>query len=380
MNQQVINKPNIKEEKDIKKKSIINYINVFRGLAILLIVAGHTMQIGTPDSLTNKISVEVFAGGTALFIFVSGFLFQHLSGKFEYKNYLSKKWTNVILPYFYTAIPGICLCLYMPAVYKNSFEGMNYLLQIPILLSIGRVHNTPTWFIPMIALFFLSSFILLYLEKKNILYKLLPVLFIITFFVPRCDVDYNTVLNLSYYEKYIHYLEYVMMGYVHFMSMYVLGMFCSKYKEKIDLFYDKRFFLIVLMIFSAVANILLSIKFDISNGTVSKIFLTVITLGYLKHYDSLIIKHKRINSFFDFVAQYSFGIFFVHWYFFFLYNQAFNLPNVLPIADNGLITSLVIVTLRFLGVTALSIIFLCQLKRLLLFVNCKMNTRIVLGV
>ena len=73
------------------KREMLNYINVFRGLAILLILAGHTMQIGEKGSWINNISFEIFAGGTALFIFISGFLFQHLSAKFEYKNYLSKK-------------------------------------------------------------------------------------------------------------------------------------------------------------------------------------------------------------------------------------------------------------------------------------------------
>ena len=79
---------------EVKKTKILNYINVFRGLAILLIVAGHTMQFGSIGSLTHKISMEVFTGGTALFIFISGFLFQHLSYKYEFKNYMKKKWTN----------------------------------------------------------------------------------------------------------------------------------------------------------------------------------------------------------------------------------------------------------------------------------------------
>ena len=30
--------------------------------------------------------------------------------KYEFKNYMSKKWTNVILPYLWTAVPGIVLC------------------------------------------------------------------------------------------------------------------------------------------------------------------------------------------------------------------------------------------------------------------------------
>jgi len=77
-----------------KKTKILNYINVFRGLAILLIVAGHSMQFGEVGSFAQRLSVEVFAGGTALFIFISGFLFQHLSGKYEFKNYMKKKWLN----------------------------------------------------------------------------------------------------------------------------------------------------------------------------------------------------------------------------------------------------------------------------------------------
>ena len=32
------------------KREMLNYINVFRGLAILLILAGHTMQIGEKGS------------------------------------------------------------------------------------------------------------------------------------------------------------------------------------------------------------------------------------------------------------------------------------------------------------------------------------------
>ena len=143
---------------EVKKTKILNYINVFRGLAILLIVAGHTMQFGEIGSLSQKISVEIFAGGTALFIFISGFLFQHLSGKYEFKTYLAKKWSNVIMPYLYTALPGILFCFTMPKTYGNAFEGLPAFLQIPMMLSVGRVHNTPTWFIPMIVIFSFKCF------------------------------------------------------------------------------------------------------------------------------------------------------------------------------------------------------------------------------
>ncbi len=361
------------------KTKILNYINVFRGLAILLIVAGHSMQFGEIGSLTQKISVEVFAGGTALFIFISGFLFQHLSGKYEFKNYLSKKWTNVILPYIYTAIPGIALCFALPQTYGNSFDGLNPLLQIPMFLSVGRVHNTPTWFIPMIVIFFLLSWVLLYLEKKNILYKLLPVLFLITIFMPRQDVDYNTVMSLSYSAKYFAFVKYVFVGFIHFMSMYVFGMFCSSHKEKIDTFYNKRALFWVLMLSTAALNVYLSMVHGISNGTVSKIFLTILVLAYLKHYDEWLLAHVRLNKVLDFIAKYSFGIFFVHWYFFFAYNQIFELPNVMPITG-GLLTTLALVFIRFLAVTLMSVGALYGVKKLILLVKKDANTRQFIGV
>ena len=362
-----------------KSSKILNYINVFRGLAILLIVAGHTMQFGESGSLTERISFEIFCGGTALFIFISGFLFQHLSGKYEFKNYMSKKWTNVILPYMWTALPGILLCFLLPVRYENPLEGLNPIIQIPMLLSVGRIHNVPTWFIPMIILFFLSSWLLLKLEKKGILYKLLPIMFLITLFIQRPELEYYMVLDLSYTAKWFAYLKYVLIGYVHFFSMYVFGMFCSSHKDIIDKFWNFRWIFITLMGILASLNVYSSMIGGYTNGTVSKIFLTVIVLAYLKHYDEWLISHEKLNKILDFTAKYSFGIFFVHWYVFFLYNYVFNLQNVMPIIGNTYIT-LGLVFLRFIVVTLLSILSLWSIKKFLLKLNPECNTRTFIGV
>ncbi len=363
-----------------KKKSFLNYINVFRGLAILLIIAGHTMQFGESSSLLNKINCEMICGGTTLFIFISGFLFQHLSGKFEYKNYLSKKWTNVVLPYFITSIIGISFCFIYPQIYGNSFDGLNPLIQIPMFLTTGRIHNTPTWFIPMIILFFFCSWGLLKLEQKGILYKLLPVMFLITLICPRVDVDYNSIINLSYTQKYLACLSYVFNGFVHFFSLYVFGMFCSKYKEVIDIFYNKRLLLWILMFCLAGLNVYLSYKGIYSSFTVSKTILTMLVLGYLKHYDEWLIQKENLNKALDITAKYSFGLFFVHWYWFFIYNQIFRLAKVVPIADNNYILVFGIVILRFIVVTILSMLSLFICKKLILFINKNANVRMFLGI
>lgn len=364
---------------EVKKTKILNYINVFRGLAILLIVAGHSMQFGEVGSLTQKISVEIFAGGTALFIFISGFLFQHLSGKYEFKNYLSKKWTNVILPYLWTAIPGICFCFMFPTQYGNAFDGLNPALQIPMMLSVGRVHNTPAWFIPMIILFFLSSWVLLKLEKKGWLYKAMPIMFLITIFFQRVDVDYNSTLGLAYSAKYFAYLKYVFMGYVHFFSMYVFGMYCSSHKDIIDKFWNWRWAFIVLMLITAFGNVYSGMLGNWTNGTISKIFLTVIALAYLKHYDEWLLSKEKLNKALDVIAKYSFGIFFIHWYIFFLYNLIFNMPNVMPLTF-GVFGTLGFVFVRFIAVSLGSLFVLWLIKTIILKIKSDANTRSFIGV
>ena len=361
------------------KKSFLNYINVFRALAIFLIIAGHTMQIGDSSSLIHKINCEIICGGTALFIFISGFLFQHLSSKFEYRNYLSKKWTNVIMPYLITSLPGILFCLFYPKLYGNSFDGLNIFIQIPMFLSTGRIHNTPSWFILMIILFFLCSYILLKLEKMRWLYKLLPFAFLITLIYPRVDVDYNSIINLSYTEKYFACIGYIINGFIHFFSLYIFGMFCSSHKEIIDKFYKNRFIIWILMLFSAGIDIYLSYKNIYSNFSISKIFLTILLLGYLKHYDNLILSRKKLNNMLDIFAKYSFGLFFVHWYWFFIYNQIFNLEKVILI-NNNFILVIGIVVVRFIVVTTLSLISLYVCKKIILSVNKNLNTRMFLGV
>ena len=362
------------------KREMLNYINVFRGLAILLILAGHTMQIGAKGSWINNISFEIFAGGTALFIFISGFLFQHLSAKFEYKNYLSKKWTNVILPYMFTAIPGIILCLTLPSLYGNPFDGLNPLAQIGVFLTTGRVHNVPAWFIPMIVIFFLLSHLLLKMEKSGRLYKLLPILFLITIYCPRMDIEPEWVANLDYLHKYLEYLKFIGISFIHFASMYVFGMYLSANKDKIDIFWQKRGMIWFFMLATTIADIYFMHNNMFFNGTLSKIFLTILVLGYLKHYDEQIKSHEKINNLLDITAKYSFGLFFVHWYFVFAFNQLFNVPKVIPITDiNSLFIAIGIAIARYTFVLGMSFFALYVVKTIIKKLKID-NTRQFIGV
>ena len=104
----------------------------------------------------------------------------------------------------------------------------------------------------------------------------------------------------------------------------------------------------------------------------------MLLLGYLKHYDEFILSHNKTNKTLDFIAKYSFGLFFIHWYWFFIYNQIFNIPGVIT---SGHITNIIFcITIRFVIVTVLSTLTLFVIKSLLLKINKDINTRMFIGV
>ena len=224
------------------------------------------------------------------------------------------------------------------------------------------------------------SYLLLKLEKKNILYKLLPIFFLITIVLPRGVAEYESTLELDYLVKYWIYVKYILVNFAHFFSLYVFGMYCSSHKDIIDRFYDKRILLWILMIFLSGVDIYLQYRYQVSNYTVSKTILTMLILGYLKHYDEFILSHNKTNKTLDFIAKYSFGLFFVHWYLFFIYNQIFNLQNVAPILNENIMLTIGFVFLRFVFVALASIACLYAGKKVLLAINKDVNTRMFFGV
>ena len=104
----------------------------------------------------------------------------------------------------------------------------------------------------------------------------------------------------------------------------------------------------------------------------------MLLLGYLKHYDEFIASHEKLNNALDVIAKYSFGLFFVHWYWLFIVNQIFDLKNVVILSDN--LTAFVIVFVRFIAVTLLSLLSLYLGKKIILFFNKDVNTRMFFGV
>ena len=105
-----------------------------------------------------------------------------------------------------------------------------------------------------------------------------------------------------------------------------------------------------------------------------------LVLAFLKHYDEKIKANEKLNHILDVTAKYSFGLFFVHWYFVFAFNQLFNVPKVIPITDiNSLFIAIGIAIARYTFVLGMSFFTLYVVKTIIKKLNIE-NTRQFIGV
>ena len=276
-------------------KKFLNYINNFRGIAITYITLGHCISAFSwpEDSILLSFMLTFVRGGTVLFVFIAGYLFQHLSYKFAYKRYMKAKMLNVISPYLIMSIPAV---LYFTTV--SSRPSMAYVENLPWLSRVIEYYVTgaqlaPYWFIPMIFVHFLLSPVYIWGDRNNVLYYLLPVFFLLS--LSEWNIG-RTPFNID--------------SYPHFAFVYFLGMWASRYRERLNSLL-KQDSSLVLSAF-LIAALTCYEMFVARNSTVNFIqhlLQCMFILGLLLKYDHL------IGSLFDKLAALSFGIYFFHSYF-----------------------------------------------------------------
>ena len=122
------------------KKRFLGYIHNFRGIAILFVVGGHIL-LSWPENehpLAKDVLYSIWQNGTVLFVFIAGYLFQYLIGKYRTFDYWKKKLRYVILPYLLISGPAIIIRISSPHhllvnSYQENFE-YNIVLKIHLLL------------------------------------------------------------------------------------------------------------------------------------------------------------------------------------------------------------------------------------------------------
>lgn len=137
----------------------------YRGIAIVLIVAGHCYGLSewTFSSYPERVLANITTGGTSLFVFISGFLFhQVFYPRFNYRRFMMKKFQKVFMPYLFWSVLALTLTFSTHIPLPDGFIGPSHSFWDqwlrPILLSlITGSHFLAYWYIPFIMIMFLLS-------------------------------------------------------------------------------------------------------------------------------------------------------------------------------------------------------------------------------
>ena len=273
----------------------LGYIHSFRALAILFIVAGHSIDFFTwseADSAIERL-LRIFIGnGSVLFVFIAGYLFQHLAVKYQAKKHVIAKLKNVILPYFLVSIPAVAIFVFAiprETVWPGFYDNPQWLQAVYFYIT--GMHLAPLWFIPMITLFYLIAPLLVFADKNKHFYWVLPFTILLSCFVSRGLPQQS---------------------FIHFFSVYLLGMFCSHHKVQVNNILKK----LPLLTMLALAIIgLAAFEFYYMQGTMTyinylqKIIMSLFFLGLFIRWGEK-ADYKIIHT----IANASFGVFFIHSY------------------------------------------------------------------
>ena len=144
----------------------LNSFSHFRAIAILIIIAGHSFSVTglEVNSISDALLKNLIRGGTALFVFISGFMFHHIFyPKYNYGDFLGKKIKNVLVPYLLLGFFPAVLTVLMSKDWHGGYflpTGPGFFLEyiVPMVkyLSSGTF-LTAYWYIPFIMLVFITS-------------------------------------------------------------------------------------------------------------------------------------------------------------------------------------------------------------------------------
>ncbi len=298
-----------------------NNIHRFRSIAIIGIVVAHSLHNFTwsQDDLSFRMLNTLSNESSIWFFAIAGYLFQHLSGTYRYRDYLIKKAKNVLLPYVIVSVPALIASLaYYDQDMVPGFAQESILTKIFLLMVTGK-HLAPLWFVPTICLIFLITPLLLHADKRRWPYLTLIILMPLSAWLGRDGV--LTLFGLNGNWSAVSKAVYL-------LSSFVFGMMCSRY-------YTQMMALVARWKWPLLTATLTAYTYAVASSTVLHAHglyaFKMLCLPLL-----LYALQSRPAAMFDRIAvlgHTSFGIFFLHCYFlaaFKFARVAAGLPETLP--------------------------------------------------
>ncbi|MGB3775453.1 MAG: acyltransferase, partial [Leeuwenhoekiella sp.] len=236
----------------------------------------------------------IFADSTIYFVFIAGFLFSYLSYKINIKSYYIVKFKNVILPYI--------IITFLVTGLKNWRE----LVDLDILTFLKTFINhvflgtalTPFWYIPFVAVVFLISPFFLMISDKTF-----RKITLFAMFLPLLGT--RPVIELTPWH------------FIYYIPVYMLGMMIARDYDRIlkNIMRHKIWLYVAIAITSLILIYNLSLpehSYALQSNVhhslfyIQKLSISFLLLNFLKRFDS-----KKIN-WLDYLAVYSFSIYFLH--------------------------------------------------------------------
>lgn len=184
-------------------KKFIKSINYFRGIAIIIIVLGHSFDLAHWE-ISNSLEQFIYSlslNGTVYFVFISGFLYNHIFfSRFNYKKFLSKKIQYVLVPYILFSLIPILHAVFLngggyglpDTLRDDPFRAIIwYLCTGNIILAY--------WYVPMAMLLFAISPIVNRIIKSGHILAILLALIPISLIVHRPIENLNALHSLIYF-------------------------------------------------------------------------------------------------------------------------------------------------------------------------------------
>jgi surface polysaccharide O-acyltransferase-like enzyme len=292
------------------KAEFLPYIHDFRAVAIVAVVASHLDLVWPQQSFEGHVVNSLAQNGSAMFLFVAGFLFQHLSARFSYRRYLESKLKNVLVPYVVVSLPMLVYQYVRRVVaFAPDHPGLHFgnpLLQGLWALATADHMPAPMWFVPMISVFYLAAPLLIRLDRSPRGYWIIPPLLLVAMLCHR-PLPVNRIGQAL----------------VYFTPAYLTGMWFSHYRAPVMRVVDANlgklfatfaavevFCLVVLHRPGALFS---HAPFTLEGGWLdlnlpNKLLLSFALTGLLARY------RRDIGGKLDYLAGASFGVFFVHEY------------------------------------------------------------------
>ncbi|QYJ78604.1 acyltransferase family protein [Shewanella acanthi] len=191
-----------------------------RGIAIIFIVLGHSIYNsgeGFPLLLEN-----LLRGGTALFVFISGYFFHRIFYKdFDYGKFMKNKVQNVLYPFLIVSFVGL-FCFVLRWIFLEHQPVEKVLLYIYYTVRNGYILY-PHWYIPFIMAVFLFSPIFLWFIRCS--QQMRWTLFIISCVV--AILMHRPIGNVNFIHSLVYFMPFYLIGILYSQDEHVVSRYGS---------------------------------------------------------------------------------------------------------------------------------------------------------